>query len=497
MKRMVAGAFIAVAAFVVAASVSAESRIVSVSGIVRVAPPAQPGSEQYTQAVEGQPLADGSTVITAENGRVTIEVSPGNVVRLRGESKIVVGSPRGKVTRFKLLAGTFRGIFNRLTGGDRFEVEFSSMSAIASVKGTTFDAHEGSGGASLRTIFGAIDLILKGSVQSVPQGCGMFVGQGGVVQIRPLTQSEIEEALSKKLGVDRSDIHKFIERARDSILADQDVVVQIREDDFAVGRSLRDVHGNLARVDQRLIRPDPFTIQFVNLVKRDSYAYKGKFSYAGPSGPRYDYLEGLVKFNLGLPDSVVGWPAFFSNNDNVEAVYSRVLIANGKPGDPGRDVLYRESYFQDNEPDGFTLNGVRYIPGGDTVDADGSDSGDLWATTIQGAWDAAWDTNADGRMDDEEKMMAGPATITLRLEAYAIDQDGKVLNLDRLTTGALNDPFGVVKSIAAEGIISAVGHMGEQVFNRGNIDLIVIPDLVVAIAQKYGASMAASINSGD
>ncbi|MEK7474973.1 MAG: FecR domain-containing protein [Candidatus Coatesbacteria bacterium] len=494
MKKVLVLAIIALAAVTVAGSVFAESRIVAMSGIVRVSPPAQPGSETWSQAAVGQPLVAGSLVMTGENSRVSIEVSPGNTVRLRGNAKIVIGGPQGRTTRFKLLSGVLRGAFNRLTGGERFEVEFSSMSAVASVKGTTFEAEEGSNGASIRTLFGAIEMALSGGSQSIPQGCGLFVTPGGVIQIRPLTEGEIQDGLGKGQG-NRLDLHDFVQNSRDAAAADQDIIVQIREDDFAVGRSLRDVHGNLARVDQRLVRPTPYSIEFVNIVKRDSYRYNGKFSYAGSPGPRFDYLMGRIDFNMGLPDKVVAWPGFFMDNkDTLKATHAFVELANGRLGHATL-VVRRDTNFGDNEGDAFKLNGLPLIVDGDapTTDADGHEAGDLWATTVMTAYG---DTNANGILDLGEKTLAN--RVDLRMEAYVLNATGKVLNVGDFTGNALNDPFGFAKTVAMESILSFADYRpaGTAVAAGNNIDLIVIPDLVIAIAERFGPSLA-TVDTGN
>src|SRR5688572_5036134 len=78
------------------------AKVLSVSGVVRVAPS---GSEVYSQATVGQPLSEGMRVTTGDNGRVAIEVGPNNTVRLRSNAKIVIGASRPRVTRFQLVSG--------------------------------------------------------------------------------------------------------------------------------------------------------------------------------------------------------------------------------------------------------------------------------------------------------------------------------------------------------------------------------------------------------
>jgi hypothetical protein len=468
-----------------AASVaSAEVRVVSVDGVVRVAPE---HSDQYVSAVPGQVLAAGMVVVTGPGGRATLSLGEGNTIRLRSNTRLVVQAREPQRSRFKLLAGRLKGIFDGLRPGERVELEFSSRSAVASVKGTEFDAEEGPGEMTLRAFLGALEVALRDRLHSLPQGCGLSVDEGGRVHIRPLTNEEIADGLGE--GWDRrgprGELAGFVDGVRAEGERDRALVFQIREDDFAVGRSLRDVHGNLTRVDQRLIRPDGSSVQFVNLVKRDSYRYGGKFDYTGPSGARYDYLEGFVRFDRDLPANVADWPAFFSGHNDVKAVFGRVTLANGRPGDPGRDVLERTTRFDDSA-DAFTLNGRpfridRTVP---AVESDGSDAGDLWATSIQTAY---WDDNRDGIVNGLD------SPFQIRMEGYVIDERGRIMSLRDFTRDSFADPFGLALSTAAQGIFSTSGGYS---LHRGNIDIVVIPDLAVAAAVRYGPSLS-SLDVGD
>ena len=316
--------FRGLSAFVVllmAGLASADAKILSQSGIVRTG---TVGSDVFVVAASGQALAPGTLVVTGENGRVAIEVKTGNVVRLRGNAKLQIVNTDRKTSRFKLMAGRIKGSFTRLLGGETFEMEFASSGAVASVKGTTFTAEESPSGFVMHTLFGDIEVSTRGAIHDVMQGCGILVrARDGAVVVRRLSDGEIAMGGLHNDAAGRRDLDIF--QASVSEAADQDaaLVTQIREDDFAVGRTMKDVHGNIARIDQRLSRPDPSTIQFINLVKRDAYTYKGKFTYAGPSGPRYDYLEYRVQFNMGLPDNVMDWPAFVvANGDSLETIYA-------------------------------------------------------------------------------------------------------------------------------------------------------------------------------
>ncbi len=507
MRTLMLAVLVAVSSALPAA---AEFTVLAVSGIVRIAPP---GSDVFAPAERGQNLGEGTTVSTAENGRVTIGMGPKNTVKLRGNAKIVVGSTKPEGSRMKLIAGRIRGVFAGLTGGRKFDLEFESRSAVASVKGTTIVADNGPDGIRIRTVFGALDFVVDGTHHGIPQGCGVFLVDGKGVTVNALTDEEIQDSLSDgdlQVSNERKDLHDFVNTARDAVWQDQDVVSQIREDDFAVGRSLRDVHGNLARVDQRLVRPFPNMVQVVNLVKRDEYKYAGKFGYTGGSGPRFDYLMVKIQFDANLPDNILDWPAFFSAADEagegVDILSNEVELANGRVADPARDTIVMRTDFI-RQPDGsrtdsssMKVNGAAVLENEDLdpVTTDGLDAGEVWATDITRYY---YDNGLGGGVANDGILQAGEINtannwLALQSEAYGIGEDGHILNVNDAFNGALQDPIGTLKSSAAEIIISAVDPAGVSMFTRGNIDLIIIPDLILAIASKFGPSLM-DLNSGD
>jgi len=476
---------LAAVATLVAGMAMADIRILSVSGIVRVTPP---GSVNFSQAVRGMVLPEGSEVVTTQTGKVQIEVSPGNVVSLHANTDIKISSAKPRASGFQLLAGRLKGVFSRMASDERFEVNFSNSGAVASVKGTTLTAEQGPDGFKLNTIFGEVELKLHGSSVFIPQGTGW-----NGVRLEALTEDEIGAALNETSNEDakrdRGELHSFVNEVKTTKEDNQEVVTQVHENDFAVGRTLRDVHGNLARVEQILARPNGSSIQFVNLVKRESYVYKGKFSYGGSNGPRFDYLEGFLTFNTALPDSIADWPGFFNANKDVKAETARITMANGPVSDPGRDVLTRtydvsSNNTQSSQPTTVVFNGVT-LTKDDTVASVNQDGGktfdsQLWSTNV-----TTWNGGTNGPVD-------------LRVEAYAIDQNGNILTVNSIMSNGSQDPIGYAKTLAGEGIISIVDHTSHaDQMNRGNIDLVFIPDMVIAIATKYAPSLGSISTSGN
>lgn len=458
-------------------------RVLAASGVVRITDEA---GVNYVRALPGQELSQGAVVVTGEDGKVTLEVNPGNTVRLRGNAKLVIGTVTPSTSRFKLLAGRIKGIFKGLSGDQRFQLEFANTSAVASVKGTVFEAERTADGFLLHTLYGLISLNVHGLDRDVPQGFGATGDGIGSTRVVPLSEqeivSEIENEGSKKA---KDGLSQFVEDTRNGAAVDQNIVTQTRNEDFTAGRTLKDVHGNIARVEQRILRPTPNTIEFINLTKRESYVYHGRFSYDGPSGPRYDYFDGLLAFNMDLPATVDAWPSFaVANKDTFKALTADFTLANGKPSDPTRDVFMRHVDIQNSNnpssgPDAVTLTsaGVAHTYYIDKNAPKQSDNGgdSLWATNVLTAY-----TNSS--------LTGSP--VSIRIEGYGIDGNtGNVLTLSGLIGGSA-DPIGLLGTVGVEGIVSIADANGNSLMSRGNIDLVVIPDIGLAIAKRYAPTLA-------
>ena len=485
----------------------AEPRILSASGIVRVIPTV---SAEALDAVPGMILATGSEVKTGENGRVTIEMGRGNTIRLRENGRIAILAPKVRETRIQFIAGRLKGVFKHLVGGEKFSVEFSD-NAVASVKGTEFGIEDQGGGVRINTFLGAVQFDRGGKAYFIPQGMGLSTA-GPRIRLDVLGEAIIQEWMKDSgdgNGVTGSsgELQAFAQDVNNIVTAAKDVITQMREDDFAAGRTLRDVHGNLTRVDQRILRPSPREISFVNLCKRDSYEYGGKFAYNGPSGPRFDYLEAKVRFNADLPDSLLDWPSYFSANDNVKPDLMTVTMANGRPvGDAGRDTLIQrnaktgvDSNGDDVWENSFELNGQAIVTDKSVanVEANGQETGDLWMTNVQTFFydnGGGTATAGDGKATDVELNVAN--SVKLNTEVYAINNSGTILNINDFTNSTSMDPIGIMKNSAFEEVISATDNLGVPTMNRGNIDLVMTPDIILAVVEKLSSQISTLSGSG-
>lgn len=114
--------------------------------------------------------------------------------------------------------------------------------------------------------------------------------------------------------------------------------IREKNSDFETGKTLRDVHGNIIRVEQRILRPLPNQIQFINMTKRpyySDYSYSSDltsnlsgFKYtAGAVENRIDLFALTFEFNKNLPSRVENLPSFFSD-PAVNPVWMTVVAAN-------------------------------------------------------------------------------------------------------------------------------------------------------------------------
>jgi len=111
-----------------------------------------------------------------------------------------------------------------------------------------------------------------------------------------------------------------------------------KESDFESGRTLKDINGNIVRVDQRLIRSDSKTVQLFNIVKRKeykSYDYLSDFSKdrrgfkynGGALNDRIDLFIATFNFNKDIPKNIGEWQEFFDRTD-VHPEWSTFVSAN-------------------------------------------------------------------------------------------------------------------------------------------------------------------------
>lgn len=470
-------------------------------------------SNAWLDAMPGMELTKNDQIKTGSGGKAEIIMDGTSRIGLTEKSNVEIGAT-GLESMVNLLIGKIRAKI-KLAKGGKFSVR--TPTSVAAIRGTEFVISDTGELFVLRGIVTLLNMIGNSS-QEVGEGQGSSVGSDGNImtpssmtdeqknqinqewgefaagedseQDAAVEQGQQEEAkkedIKNEIQALRQEIHEIVSEMKTDIEIQREIANEIKEADFATGRSLRDVHGNLVRVEQQMLRPDGQTMQFLNITKRDSYVYGGRFKYDGTSGSRLDILETKITFNKELPDQITDWPSFIADQDEdtfyPQAIYAKltnqtdmiefigVSKAAGELDEEG-NVLKDRSIVTNQYINGWKVD-PNYDAGDDVVDNSGEATDDLWSTTIS----PSMKIDKDGQTK----------YINLFTEGYGINNDGKILSLKDFTETPEN-PFTVLKEIACEGIISA--REGNTVtspsfFTKGNIDLIITPDIMVAIAQK-------------
>lgn len=370
-------------------------------------------------------------------------------------------------------------------------------------------------------------------------GFQQFQGLGEVAERGELNPEAFAEAFGGQQGMQNFMVHRQESQeaafhfVKNESAAAAEVVQVARENDLASGRTSRDYHGNLVRVEQRIFRPADNKIQFVNMVKRDTYQYKGFFDYktpdgsAGATGKRFDSFEADIVFDRGLPANLGDWPSFFSDNgDSMKVLEVNAKISNGtdflkwnalynKAKDEvggtvcggatsnfGVDCFMKTSLgFTDGLPNGSVLGEWQ------VKDCDSSTCAGLTEEKNEGPNGDLWNSletpiNVITEVADTGNFLApgNSADLWLLEESYVIGTGGNILNIDAILESDIVDPFTFMRTVAAQSVITVKAstynkttNAGTTFFRKGNIDLVIIPDLGVDLVQKFAAHLGDSL----
>src|SRR3989339_101777 len=517
MKRIVISMLLIVLSFLYCALLSADVKVVKFSGTVTIYK-----NSIWNNANAGDILGQQDKIKTGSASRAELLMDGTSRIWINENSEVEMNS-LGADNIFKLILGKIRNRI-KLAKGGKYTVK--TPVSVCAVRGTEFIADDK---GDMYVLEGNVDYSNSDGSQHKDVGAGNGSGsdgKGGISEPKPLTEEQKKSIDNEWSGFDDSgdkgsndntekkeekeakkeilknefqslkqELMEIVSNIKSDVEVTREITNEIKEADFATGRTLKDIHGNLVRVEQQLLRPDSQTLQFLNFTKRDSYVYNGKFKYDGTSGNRLDVLETKITFNKKLPEQITEWPGFISSQENdtfyPQSMYVKFTNQTDKIELIGES---RDAGQLDNDGKVLTdrtivtneyINGWKFDPNYDASDkavtADGEDTGDLWSTAIS----PKIKIDKDGQTK----------YIYMFTEAYGINNDGKLLKLDDFTSTS-KDPFTLLKEVAAEGIISA--REGNSIsapsfFTKGNIDLVITPDIVVAIATKL-ASQAGEIS---
>ena len=559
-----------------------EAKILSMSGEVEVRPTREGA---WIPAKEDMEIAEGGAVRTGAKGGAVVLMPNKTKVWFRKSTTLEIEQRQTLASRLMLVFGKVKVRVPHLLRKEKFEVR--TPSAICAVRGTEFTmGSDEDGKMDLQVLFGEVKLKFtvppqKGSAEfNIPQGQGLSSSEGGkaVVPVLLTAKSERDAMENWNPGLkpderqkelrqketDRAQLKDFARATNNAENAVKGFLNVVKESDLEAGRTLSDVHGNVVRVDQRMVRPNADEIQFFNLVKRPSYSNneasvaRGGFAYNGAQGVpnRLDYMQMTMNFSKNLPQRIEEWPAFFNNND-IHADWSSFVMANKTKADEiffiAQDYLYdaaRDELVNNEAVLGLgvsadqnvLLTGVLVSDGngsavhklnqiaslniqnnasgtvGDILIGDGAGgwvaplvTEVLWAQKIPaGVGYEAKETGGNVSLwqyqADAYKVGASGETIWFAKENYVIGNGGGIKRVEDFTN-ASSDPFTILKNTSLQTVMYIKTSLSDDpsgiltsadakfdieaadkfAYNGGagtNIDLVFIPDLMVAAVQR-------------
>lgn len=539
----------------------------AVAGTVEV----QEGPDQpWKPAAAGAEVREGFSIRTGPDGRAQISFPDKAMVWIKENSTFGMQSTLPLTRKVQLLVGSVKADIPHLKRKQTFEVH--TANAVAAVRGTRFTATAlPGGGIDIKVAFGEVKVSLLGQNRSftIPQGhsFGQEEGEEGEVKLMnkdqenevledwsPATPADQRTAALEQKEEDRADIQSFARQTDQQQAVIDNLVSQTKDEDFAAGRTLVDVHGNLVRVDQKLLRPDSQTVQFLNLVKRPSYDYKDGLGASKPwryngttVANRLDTMQAKIVFDQKLPQDLVEWPAFFSDNDVKTKTADFFFTNQTNPSDillMGTFSVYCGKTAQPECLDTSAtpkpqirdeIAGNFYVGSNLTL----ADLGDRTAllgkllTTERvsdrnpsvGSYENTGEESGTLFSHDAVAYCAPNCTTSghqhfwLASESYVIDNTGNIRTVDSLVKSD-KDPFSLLKETAGQLIFHfkdptggsgsdpassaqlsnsdsnfSIGGKTLNASNR-NIDLVIVPDLVVSMVQRLATALG-EIDSGD
>mgnify|MGYP001424667716 CR=1 FL=1 len=366
-----------------------EAKVISMSGTVEVR---QTREGQWAPASENMEIAEGGALRTGNGGAAVLLMPNKTKVWFKENTSLEIEQRQTLASRLALVFGKIKVRVPHLMRREKFEVR--TPAAVCAVRGTEFTmGTTEEGKMELQVLFGEVKLKFavppeKGRDEfDIPQGQGLALDEKGKAAKPALLTSAAErEALEnwnpglnpqerqKDMQQKENDRAQIKEYAAVTTSAENTVksfLNVVKESDLEAGRTLTDVHGNLVRVDQRMVRPDASTIQFYNLVKRPVYNNDGSsysdggFKYnGGVVTNRLDYMAMSMNFSKDLPQRIEEWPSFFNDND-IKPQWASFVLANRTANSNSEVFFAAENYTYDAGRDEL-VNNTQVIGIGET-----------------------------------------------------------------------------------------------------------------------------------
>src|SRR3990172_5874333 len=544
--------FLALSPFIALAD---ETTLISFSGNVEVKISKDKDWIPVTERVE---ILEGGAVKTGVDGAAVLLFPNKSKVWLKESSNLEIELRQLSSNKLSLSQGDVKVRIPHLSRKETFEVK--TRTVVCAARGTEYTlSTTESGDSNTWALFGEITVEFMQKAMKpikISQGHSFTVDEiGEKVKVALLTKEEEIKGLEnwdpgltseekqkelKEKEKDRKQIRDLSSDVASNEDAVKDIVIKVKESDFEAGRTLKDIHGNLVRVDQRLMRPDEKSLQFFNLVKRPEYRYTAPttyaFAYNGPStvSNRLDFFQANISFNSVIPDRIEDWPGFFS-----DAKPDKASLVSANRTDASNIFVIAKIFKYDSTEDKL-VNDIRVIKDTSAADSkevlitgktdyigidrilnvDISDGGANDGTTNISGIHWASKVEACTGCTDHYEIKGDPSLYNYRAdpyrlgnnttkdiiwyatEDYIINNSGGIRQVTDFTNTS-SDPFSILKNAAAENIMYAKKSISNNpnlwtsndavrsdissadfLNINTNIDIVFIADLAVAIIQR-------------
>src|SRR3989338_8505734 len=450
-----------------------EAKLISFSGNVEVK---ISKDKDWTAVTERVEILEGGAVKTGVDGMAVILFPNKSKVWLKESGNLEIELRQPSSNKLSLSQGEAKVRIPHLTRKETFEVK--TRTVVCAARGTEYTLSTAeSGDSNMMALFGEItvEFLLKVMKSiKIPQGNSFAVDETGEkVKVALLTKEEEEKGLENwDPGLTPEDRQKEL---------------QEKEKDR---EQIKDIHGNILRVDQRLMRPDEKSLQFFNLVKRPEYRYTThEFAYNGPTtvSNRLDLFQANIAFNQTIPDRIEDWPGFFGNA-SVKPDKASLVSANRTDAN---NIFVIAKIFKYDSTEDKLVNDIRVIKDAasdskdvlitgktnlaglnNIIKVNVSDAGANDGTTnISGIyWASKVEACSSSGCTDHFEIKGEPSLYNYRAdpyrlgnnsandiiwnatEDYIINNSGSIRQVTDFTSTS-SDPFSIMKNAAAESIM--------------------------------------------
>lgn len=453
------------------------------------------GSKSWVRPYIGMVLRENDKIKTGEKGKVELLIDEKNKVWISEGTEIEVSkldrsNKKGeRDSELSVVLGKIKTRINLLKPKSKFYIR--TPTAVISIRGTELAVEVTEMESKVVVFAGSVDVtnLLNNEIASLNELEFLTIDREGDKFVGEIKENELQQeivfwekrreefdALETATRQGRESLYVFVNESKVDVVDKREVTKEIKNNDFSSGRTLRDIHGNLVRVEQSISRPDNRTFEFLNITYRDNYVYRGMFDYSGPTGARVDFAQFRVVFNKDLPTYIREWPKFIGIEENMPRPESILFrLSNGADelrfeGQWYEKAVSRVGPPQETEEIESEIEMKCYLNNREFYGDESTEIGN--PKTIEDKLGIGVEIPILFRDNNERAW--------IQFEGYILNNKGEVLRIGHFLKSEDKDPLSVLREIAFEGIITAKKeNKVDNLFTRGNIDVVGTPDIVI------------------